>query len=225
MILNRLRAQSIPANQPGLFDGRETRRRSIPHPSDDRLFALAELTRRVAQGLEPLSLIEELTRTIADKVGMKAVGVATWDEKKAELIFRGGYGWSAQLRIGTRISTQPDSPAHRIFVFGKPMVIDDTASDDRLRAPRLLLEQGVISGLVAPIIRNGFPYGIIGAFSGTHRRFNSSDVSFFQAATNLLGSGLENEQLRREIAAVIAKERREALSKLSQTPATNYAPR
>jgi signal transduction histidine kinase len=117
--------------------------------------------------------------------------------------------------VGAKISTQPESVAHRIFDFGKPMVIADLAADSRLKVPRRVFAHDVVSGLIAPIIRGSVPFEIVGAFSTSHRRFNPADIDFFRSATNLLSSALENEHLRREIARATAKAEREAASKVS----------
>lgn len=183
--------------------------------SGGRLTAIAGLTQIGARGLELSRLIEELTRCIADQVGVAVVGVATRDEDADELVFRGGQGWSSALPVGAKISTQPDSPAHRIFALGKPMVIADLAADNRLKVPRGIFAHDVVSGLIAPIIRDGVPFGIVGGFSTNHRRFNPADIDFFQSVTNLLGSALENAHLRRAIARATAKAEREAASKVS----------
>ena len=110
---------------------------------------------------------------------------------------------------------RPDWSAYRRFVFGRPLVIEDLLHENRFKAPRALLAQGAISGLVAPLLCVTRPSGLIAAFSTDQRKFSPTDVAFFKAAANLLNAVLENDRLRSQLQLSATSVRRETTRKTS----------
>jgi len=180
---------------------------------DQRSLALADLTRMAALSRAPDRLVEYVGEIIADQLAVKFVGVATREECSGNLIFRGGRGWSPELRPGMRVSTQSRSPGDAMFALAKAIVIEDLRAEKRFSLPRGLLAQGPISGMIAPLAHEARPFGLIGAFSSTRRGFDSTESDFFQAAANILSVALENDRLRGKLAQATEAVRREAAVK------------
>jgi PAS domain S-box-containing protein len=67
-----------------------------------------------------------------------------------------------------------------------PVVVDDLAAETRFAAPPRLRARGIRSGVSVMIGDPAHPYGVLGAYSASARRFSDDDVAFVQAAANLL---------------------------------------
>jgi PAS domain S-box-containing protein len=101
--------------------------------------------------------------------------------------FAGGDGWD-DLEIGALIDGS--HPEYTLSTRA-PVVFEDLAAETRFTSPRLL-QQGVVSGALVPIIGGHDEWwGVLGAFMRTPRQFATTDIDFLRSVATILGQAAE----------------------------------
>jgi PAS domain S-box-containing protein len=81
-----------------------------------------------------------------------------------------------------------------------PLVASDLPSDTRFVPSPMLLELGIVSGITVPIIGgNAEPWGVLQAFSTTHREFTTNDVDFVRTVATVLGQAIMRSRADEEL--------------------------
>jgi diguanylate cyclase (GGDEF)-like protein len=75
-----------------------------------------------------------------------------------------------------------------------PLVIDDLPSETRFGDTTVLLDHGVVSGMMVPIEGRDRPFGVIGCHTGWTRRFDTDDVNFLTAVGNVLSTAIQRRR-------------------------------
>jgi two-component sensor histidine kinase len=114
----------------------------------------------------------------------------------AELLLRAGIGWKPGLVGSANISTGRDTEAGYTLASGRPVIVEDLASETRFSSAALLHDHGAVSGLATPIAgRDGRAYGVLGAHTKKRRKFHDYDVSFLAAVANVVAGAIHRRQL------------------------------
>src|SRR5262249_60690986 len=114
----------------------------------------------------------------------------------AELPRRAGIGGQAGLAATANVSPGRDTQAGYTLASGRPVIVEDLASETRFTGAPLLREHGVVSGLTTPIAgRDGRAYGVLGAHTAKRRKFNDYDVAFLAAGANVVAGAIQRRQL------------------------------
>jgi PAS domain S-box-containing protein len=113
----------------------------------------------------------------------------------AELLLRSGVGWKAELIGVAHVATSRDTHAGFTLASGRPIILDNLASEKRFTGSPLLRDHGVVSGISAPIAgRDGRAYGVLTAHSRSLRKFSEQDVSFIAAVASLIAGAIARLQ-------------------------------
>ncbi|TMJ91394.1 MAG: GAF domain-containing protein, partial [Alphaproteobacteria bacterium] len=111
-------------------------------------------------------------------------------------MLRAGIGWQAGLVGIATVSTGRETQAGYTLASGRPVIVEDLASESRFSGPVFLQKHGVVSGLTTPIAgRDGRAYGVLGAHTVKRRKFNDYDVAFLAAVANVLAGAIQRRQL------------------------------
>lgn len=115
------------------------------------------------------------------------------------LILRAGIGWREGL-IGLAFqSAERSSQGGYTLASGKPVIVEDMATETRFPAPSLLTEHNVRSGMSVIIGPHDQPWGVLGVHSRSPRRFSREDMNFIQAMANGLWSSIQRHQSMYEV--------------------------
>jgi PAS domain S-box-containing protein len=152
-----------------------------------------------AQALTELGLqrfFDDSVRTIAETLDVALVKILELVPGDAELLLRAGTGWMPGL-VGTAlVSTDRNSQAGFTLASGRPVIVDNLASETRFGGQSLLHQHGVVSGLTIPIAgRDGRTYGVLGVHTTKRRNFSENDVSFLAAVANMIAGAIQRRQL------------------------------
>jgi PAS domain S-box-containing protein len=108
------------------------------------------------------------------------------------LLLRAGVGWRPGLVGSAVVSADAGSQAGYTLLSSEPVVVEDLRLERRFRAPTLLSDHGVVSGMSVIIPRNGVHYGVLGVHTTEARVFSPEDVNFLQCAANILAVALKH---------------------------------
>lgn len=172
--------------------------------------ALAALGLLALGGGSLQPLLEQAAEVVAHTLEVEVAQAFELDLDGGCLRLRAGVGFRDGLVGTATVETGRGSLAGYTVARDEPVVVEDLRTEGRFRAPRLLLEHGVVSGLTVVIHGRGSgaePWGVLGAHARTRRAFTEEDVGFLHTVANTLGLAIERsaaeQQLRqrnREIA-------------------------
>jgi len=81
----------------------------------------------------------------------------------------------------------------------RPIVIEDLSTESRFD-DGLLASMRVCSGIVAPMLYNGEPSGVLAVYSNQPRTYSSTDVQFVDSVCQLISGPIAHEHLENELA-------------------------
>jgi DNA-binding CsgD family transcriptional regulator len=148
--------------------------------------AVAALGNAALAGSNESSLLDEATNRVVEVLPVEFCAVLEVLPGGAALLLRAGVGWRSGLVGRATLGAGRESHAGYAIETNRPLVIGDLRTETRFRPPALLRDHGVISGLSVLIQGDGAPYGVLGAYTATRRRFTDEHVQFLQAIANVI---------------------------------------
>ncbi len=171
--------------------------------------ALADLSRSALSVPNIQDLLEEAVRRLAETLKAELCKVLELSDDSQSFLLRAGVGWHDGLVGQARVDAGSSSQAGFTLRCGKPVAVEDLASEARFQGSPLLRDHRVVSGMSVVIPGQQRAYGVLGVHTISSRRFSSDDVQFVQAVANVLAEAIEwrraegllrrSEQLFREI--------------------------
>ena len=157
---------------------------------------LSRLGERALTEVDLQKFFNEVVSTVGEILDVELVKILELLPGDAELLLRAGIGWRPGLVGSAHVSTGRDTQAGYTLAAGRPVIVEDLASETRFTGASLLHEHGVVSGIAAPIAgRDGRAYGVLSAHTGKRHKFNDYDVSFLAAVANVVAGAIQRRQL------------------------------
>jgi PAS domain S-box-containing protein len=155
---------------------------------------VAGLGRLALSGADLYTLFNKATTQVADIFGMEYCTVLERLTDNSAVRIVAGTGWEEGVIGHATVSMGPDSQAGFTMQTKEPVIVEDFLTETRFKAPPILHDHGVISGLSVIIGKVEKPFGVLSTHT-THRRvFTSDDVNFFQSIANVLAEAIESKQ-------------------------------
>ncbi|MDA0692876.1 MAG: PAS domain S-box protein [Nitrospinae bacterium] len=108
-------------------------------------------------------------------------------------LLQAGWGWKKGLVGKARVSDGMESQAGYTLRSNRPVVVKDLNREARFSNPKLLLDQGIISGMSVVIHAGAQIFGILSAHTKEMRVFSHEEVNFLQSMADILGSAIERK--------------------------------
>jgi PAS domain S-box-containing protein len=157
---------------------------------------LARLGERALTESDLQKFFNDAVATVGEILDVELVNILELLPGDAELLLRAGIGWHAGLVGIANVSTGRETQAGYTLASGRPVIVEDLASETRFTDASLLSDHGVVSALTAPIAgRDGRAFGVLGAYTGKRRKFSDYDVSFLAAVANVVAGAIQRRQL------------------------------
>ena len=175
----------------------------LPEPTDlERRLREAQLLIRInaaAADLSPISLLSTVCEEVALEVGVRAAGFAQFNRSDGTFTVIAEARPSGRSAIGLRIDNNALTQA--VISTGQGVIVSDVASDTRLgRTQAELLERGVKSMMVVPVIARGEVIGTLGLDALEAHRFTQEHMdlasSVVRSAVPVLEQSRIFEQLK-----------------------------
>src|SRR5438552_10693722 len=166
--------------------------------------AVARLGEAALAGTELGVLFDCAAALVADTLAVEYCKVLDLLPDRREFILRAGVGWREGLVGQAVVPAGLDSLAGYTLRCSGAVVVHDLRTETRFRAPALLHDHGVVSGMSVVIGTRERPLGALGAYSMTPRDFTADDVNFLHAMANLLATAVgrkRDEEVRRHLLA------------------------
>jgi K+-sensing histidine kinase KdpD len=103
-------------------------------------------------------------------------------------------GWRAGLVGTTTVTAGLETQAEFTLRVDGPVVVEDLATETRFKAPPLLVDHKVVSGMTSVIPGKVGPWGVLGVHATRRRLFTKEDANFLLAVGNLLAGAIERRR-------------------------------
>ena len=163
-----------------------------------------------ALGLEALgggglqALLDRACVLVAETLDVEFSQVLELLPGEAGLRLVAGVGWRDGVVGKATVGLDRGSLAGFALACDEPVVVEDLGAETRFRAPPLLLEHEVVSGVSVVIHGRDRPWGTepwgaLNAHSRQRRTFTADDVSFLCTTANTLALAIERSYAEREL--------------------------
>ena len=157
---------------------------------------LARLGERALTETDLQKFFNEVVATVGEILDVELCKILELLPGETELLLRAGIGWRAGGVGSAHVSTGRDSQAGYTLAAGRPVIVEDLATETRFSGQPLLKTHGVVSGITTPIAgRDGRAYGVLGAHSAKRHKFNDYDVTFLAAVATVVAGAIQRRQL------------------------------
>lgn len=172
-------------------DSGDLHRHAVQHSAVANLGAIA------LSGASLDFLLRHVADTVADVLSVDFTEIVRV-QPDGRFITVQGSGWDEGV-IGSEKSPLGRTQAELTLALRAPVVSDDVTRDPRYSVPQLLVRHQVRSGVTVPVAGSGEPWGILGVYSRTQRRFMDSDVDFLRSVASVLGQAIERARVEIEL--------------------------
>jgi two-component system CheB/CheR fusion protein len=172
---------------------------------------VARLGLRALSGTNLDALCDEAVALVYDSLDVEHVALFELARRRDELRLRAGIGWPPGVVGTATVPVGPSSQAGYTLRVGEPVAVTELGEETRFTPSRLLLEQGIRSGITCVIQGGGRrPFGVLGAHTREPRVFDQEDVDFLQAIANALGSARARQRVLDKLRDSEQRARRQA---------------
>ena len=189
-----------------------TRRQEQPAARPQESLALAGIAKSIGSSLDINDVMRQIVKRVGEALETDSCSILLSDPSLDHCFVVASQGHPDVDMLAVELDNYPE--IRRAIETGKPVVIDDVASDPLIAEARdFLLEQGYTSLLAAPLV---FGREVIGALflrGRAERPFTAQELEFCQAAAGISANALKNANLFREV-SVEAERHRETGEKL-----------
>jgi signal transduction histidine kinase len=156
-----------------------------------QISALFQTTRAVSSSLSLTGVLDQLTRNAALALGTTHSSIRLLDQTGETLQLVAGYGLSPAYQDKGPVEVS-HNPLAQEALSGKPAIVNETADDARLQYARQVLDEGIHSLVVVPIVGRSGPLGILRVYADQPRRFSDADAQFVMAIARQGAVAIEN---------------------------------
>ena len=153
--------------------------------------ALAELSQSALRGEELSTLFNSAVVMVRESLQVRFCDLLELIPGSKALIMRAGVGWNPGYVGQATVSAEAGSQAGYALEINRRVVVDDLREELPFQPSPLLVEHGVISGVMVIIPGSLGPFGLLGAYSSTQRNFTQKDIDFLQSVANIIAIAVQ----------------------------------
>lgn len=164
-------------------------------PSPSYFKALYEVATVINSSLNPQVVLQKVVEQVAKTMSAKACTLRLLDRSGKSLLASASHGLSkGYLRKGDvdLLKSRIDAD---VLSSGKPTCIANVTTDDRFQYPDAAKAEGLVSILVAPLMVERKPVGIVRVYTSGERDFSQDDQDFLMAVAHLAAIAIQNAKL------------------------------
>lgn len=161
----------------------------------NRLGALSEVTRTIAQSPYLEEILQLLVNLTAQQFNFKVCTVRLLDESRGELVLRAtqapakAYQRKRAIKLG-------ESIAGRAIDQNKPQIVKDVQSEADYIGHDLAAEQGLRSMICVPLMLQDRPIGVLSCYTSEVREFLPDEIKALETLAKQAAFSIENAKLQ-----------------------------
>ena len=152
---------------------------------------VAQLGRAAVDARDPQVLFERLPGLCAEALHADVVRVFVLEPNGLEFRIAAGVGGVPGEAVGARVPNREDTTPGYAVHLGRPVIVEDYATERRFTIPPAYLELGLTCGLAVPLHDRGRAIGTLSVRSRAAVPFGPDEVNFLESLGNLLAASLQ----------------------------------
>ena len=146
----------------------------------EQIARLQAITARLSESLSPQEVLEQVVRAASDLLGSDVASVLLLDESRTFLKPAASVGLDESQQANLRIYRW-ESLAGRVIAEGRTLFLEDVSQATEVPLPVLAKGQSVGSLIVAPLLADGQPLGVVEVYFTTPRGFSTDEAGLLSA--------------------------------------------
>jgi diguanylate cyclase (GGDEF)-like protein len=159
---------------------------------------VTELGHRALTGVDLSVLMTAAVTLVAQALEVEYCKIMELLPDGNRLLLRAGVGWKKGL-VGQATVGKGESQAGYALLINEPLIVEDLQSETRFGAPKLLHDDGIVSGMSVIIPGPEIPFGVLGAHTTKRRGFGQDDINFLRSVANVLAAAIDHQQSEERI--------------------------
>ena len=156
---------------------------------------LYEVATVINSSLNPQVVLQKVAEATAGAVKAKACTLRLLDRSGTRLLAWASFGLSkGYLRKGS-IDLLKSGIDAKVLSSGQIDYIEDARTDSRFQYPEAAKAEGLVSILVAPLMVERKPVGVLRIYTGEKRAFAEEERDFLMAVSHISAIAIENARL------------------------------
>jgi signal transduction protein with GAF and PtsI domain len=155
--------------------------------------ALFEAAKAVHSSLNPEDVLQQVVRSSADALGVRAASLRLLDRDARMLVLAAHHGLSRTYLEKGPVS-RGGSDIDRRALAGETVVVLDAPNDARFQYRAAAAEEGFRSVLCVPVQIDGQGIGVLRVYSDELRPFDQGEVELLTAMATLGGIAIRNAE-------------------------------
>jgi GAF domain-containing protein len=157
-----------------------------------------ELATSINSSLDIGQILNNMTVNISEKLGMKGAVLRLLDDDRNELKLVASHGLSKKFLERVRTTTTETA---RRALKGETFVISDTTTDASITHKKSMVDEGVVSMIVAPLVARDKVIGILRLYSDVQRQFPEDVLLMVKALAHQGGLAIQNASMYLQLQA------------------------
>jgi len=164
----------------------------------EELTFLAETSRLLSSAMEPDAVLDNIVRTMAEVMNVKACSLRLLSPAGDELVLKATYGLSpAYLDKGPVLVAE--NPNDRAALKGEVVTIPDMRDDPHVRYGDAAKREGLVSSLSVGLMAKGEALGTLHIYTAKPHDFTPEEIRLFRSVGNQAALTVHNAQLLDEV--------------------------
>ena len=177
----------------------------------DELTFLSETSRLLSSSLDPGAVLDNVVRTMAQVMHVKACSLRLLAEATGELVIKAAHGLSpSYLKKGPVIAAE--NPNDQAALRGEIVAIDNVQTHPQVRYRDEAAREGLVSSLAVGLVAKGKPIGTLHIYTGQPHTFEPEEVRLFRSVADQAALTIHNAQLVEEVVAARQQQRELAMA-------------
>ncbi len=153
--------------------------------------AVAELGRLALTGRDLDDLFAEAVSLVAKTLGVEYCNLLEHLPERDAFMVTAGVGWKEEYSFGQILfSAGKESQAGFTLLTDEPVVVEDLRTETRFNDAALIHDYEVVSGGSVMVRGVDRPFGVLGMYTTSMRKFLPDEVSFLGAVANVLAEAI-----------------------------------
>ena len=160
---------------------------------------LYEVATVINSSLNPQVVFQKVVEQVALALSCKACTLRLIDRSGKNLLASASYGLSkGYLRKGQveLLKSRIDSD---VLTSGKPLYMANVTCDSRFQYPDAAKAEGIVSILVAPLMVDRKPVGVLRIYTESERQFSQDEQDFLMAVSHIAAIAIDNARLHESL--------------------------
>jgi sigma-B regulation protein RsbU (phosphoserine phosphatase) len=172
----------------------------------DELRLLSETSRLLSSTLDPDAVLDNIVRTMAEVMHVKACSVRLLNPAGDELVMKAAYGLSPQyLRKGPILVAE--NPNDQAALRGETLRILDMRTDPHVRYSEEAGREGLVSSLAVGLVAKGKPLGTLHIYTAEPHAFTPEEVRLFRSVADQAALTVASARLVEEVVSARQQQR------------------